>query len=108
MASLTPAERARAETIPVWIVWWELPDKSWEAVCLSEEEAEGELRRRQEDHLIKSWGNAGKSPQQSLLQWLESNTRAGRSVDTGTYTDAAREVLQRIEAGVPGPIIVRT
>lgn len=107
--ALTAIEAEFAAAIPVWVVWWEDPERSWEAICLSQAEAEKEYESRQADHLLKSWGKVGRSGQQSLLQWLEGHLGAaapGGGADE--FVNPAKEVLRRISAGETGSVILRT
>lgn len=106
-AGLTPGERRAAAETAVWIAWWELPDKSWVALCRSREEAQAELRRRQEDHVVQTWGEAGVQDPQSLLEWFERQA-GGMPGDAAEYLAAVREVLRRAGNGEPGAVTVRT
>jgi len=50
---LTTIEEETAGLTPVWVVWWEDPDKSWESLCLSLAESDREVEARHADHLIQ-------------------------------------------------------
>ena len=106
--ALTAIETETAGATPVWVVWWEEPDKSWELLCLTLAESETEYAARQADHLIQHWGTVGKREQQSLLAWLENHLRGDPSSCTDDFVNAAKEILRRAAAGESGPVIVRT
>lgn len=105
---LTPAEVEIVSVTPVWIVWWEEPERSWEAICLSEVEADTEFAARQLDHVIQRWGKAGRHGKQTLLEWFEGHLRVIHPSGADDYTGTVRVVLKRLAAGQPGPITVRT
>lgn len=104
---LTPDERARAAQLPVWLVHWQLPDKDWEALCLSTEDAERLFRAKQDDHLLKSWGRVGKRDPQSLLAWFEGQARAAHLSRLDDHHRTVREVLRRSAAGEREAVVVR-
>lgn len=105
---LEPADRERAASAPVWIVWWEDPDRSWEAICLSAAEAEREYGARSADHVLRHWGKVGRGEQTTLLDWLEGHLRVVPRPSAADFTQPAQEVLRRLAGGEPGPVIVRT
>ena len=92
---------------PVWVVWWEDPDRSWESVCLSEAEADREFAARSSDSQLASWGKVGRRDSQSLASWVEGHV-AGDSARASEFGDHANEILGRIAAGEPGPVTIRT
>ena len=91
---------------PVWVVWWEDPDRSWESLCLSEAEADREFALRSADSTM-SWGKAGRRVCQSLAAWLAGHS-AGASPEVEVLEAAAKEVLRRTAANEAGPVTVRT
>jgi hypothetical protein len=97
-----------AAAASVWVVWWELPDKSWQAICLSQAESEKEYETRQSDHLLELWGKVGKNDPQTLLDWLENHLRTAHPVCADDFINPAKEVLRRLSAGEPGPVVVST
>lgn len=103
---LTPEERRAASQMPVWVVWWELPDRSWEALCRSEQEAQAESKRRNDDHVVRTWGRCGISEPQMLLEWFERQVAAAGTADD--HLAALRELLRRAAEDEPGAVIVRT
>ena len=103
--TLTETEAARAT--PVWVVWWEEPDRSWESICMSAAECEKEYAARQADHLIRHWGKVGKRDRQSLLEWLEGHLRAAPASGANDFVDPAKEFLRRVSAGGSGAVVVR-
>ena len=106
--ALDPAERERAASAPVWIVWWEEPERSWEAICLSAAEAEQEYGARSADHVLRHWGKVGRGEQTTLRGWLEGHLRVVPQASAADFIQPAREVLRRLAAGEPGPVLVRT
>ena len=106
-AALTAIESETAGKTFVWVVWWEVPDKSWESLCLSLAESETEYAGRQSDHLLQHWGKVGKPEQQNLLMWLDNHLRADPA-SAETFVNPAREILRRVAAGECGPVIVST
>lgn len=104
---LTPDERARAAALSVWTVWWELPDKSWEAFCLDAGDAEKLLALKRDDHLVKSWGKAGMGARRTLLEWHDAATRGKKPPDGGDERRTAREILRRAGAGERVPLVIR-
>lgn len=106
--ALTSMEAERARVTPVWVVWWEEPDKSWESICMSLAEFEQEFEARREDHVLKHWGKVGKMEPQSLLQWLEGHLRAAPESSANDFVNPAKEVLRRVSVGGSGPVIVST
>ncbi|HAV23800.1 MAG: hypothetical protein A3H45_01610 [Ignavibacteria bacterium RIFCSPLOWO2_02_FULL_55_14] len=101
-----PAEdRRRSAGVQVWIVSWELPDKSWEAVCLSEEMAAAECQRRKNDSLVTSWGSVQCQGPMTLEAWYDGHTRHNSS-DASTYVQALQDVLS--PDSERSPVIVRT
>lgn len=107
-APLTPDEKARAAQLPVWLVWWQLPDKDWEALCLSSEVAEQLFRAKQDDHLLKTWGKIAKREPQTLLAWLEAATRGAHPYTLEDPHRTVREVLRRSDASARQPVIIKT
>jgi hypothetical protein len=105
---LSPDELRRAADARVWIVWWEEPEKSWEAICLGAAEADRLFAARESDPTLRSWGKVGRRDPQSLLQWLEGHLQAVHASSAGDYADAAREVLGRLAADRPGPLVLRS
>jgi hypothetical protein len=105
---LAADERARAATLRVWPVAWELPDKSWEALCLSSQEAERTHAAQCGNHLVSTWGAAQRSEPQQLLAWVDGKATASDKTLRGQANQAAREALRRSAAGEPGPIVIRT
>jgi hypothetical protein len=107
MKALTPTEAASAAATPVWIVWWEDPDRSWEAICLSPEECEREYEARRSDALIEHWGKVGKRDSLTLLAWLEGHRQHSSPVEIRELADRVREVLRKVLAGEAGPVVWR-
>jgi hypothetical protein len=105
---LTAVETQTAGVTPVWVVWWEDPDRSWEALCLSLAECETEYALRQADPLIQQWGRVGKSEQQTLLAWLDGHLHVIPSGGTEDFVNPAKEFLRRVAAGESGPVHLRT
>lgn len=107
-AILTPDEKARAAQVRVWTVLWQLPDKDWEAFCISADEAERLFRAKEEDHLLKRWGRVHKRDPQTLLAWYEDRVRGPRSSGQEIDHRTAREILRRADAGEREPVVIRT
>jgi len=107
-APLTPEEKVRAATVQIWMVLWQLPDKDWDAFCLSADDAQRLFQAKQDDHLIKSWGRVFQRDPQTLLAWYEERTRSPDSSVREDDSRTAREILRRAETGVREPIIIRT
>ena len=105
---LTPEEKSRAAQLKVWPVWWQLPDKDWEALCLCADDAERLFAARQDDLLLKTWGRVGKREPQALLAWLEANARAASGAGLEDGHRAARELLRRSETTEKEPLTLRT
>ena len=105
---LSPDELRRAAETPVWILWWEDPERSWEAICLSESEAGKEFAARESDALLQSWGKAGKHDRQTLLEWFEGHLRVVHPSSADGSTAALREVLRKHAAGEAEPVTLRT
>jgi hypothetical protein len=104
---LSAIETQTARMTPVWVVWWEDPDRSWEALCLSFAECETEYALRHADPLVQHWGKVGKSGQQTLFAWLESHLQVNPSGGAEDYVNPAKEFLRRVAAGEPGPVLLR-
>jgi hypothetical protein len=105
---LSTIEIEAAGATPVWVVWWEEPERSWESICLSPEESQREYDARQADHLIKHWGKVGKSDRQSLLEWLEGHLRTASPGSANDFVNPVKEILKRVSARESGPVVVRT
>jgi hypothetical protein len=99
---ILPHERQSASSTTVWIVWWEEPDRSWEAICLSEAECDREYSARSNDSRLGSWGKVGRLGPQTLLAWLEGHS------SNDSCAESVREVLRRAASDSSGPVIVRT
>jgi hypothetical protein len=97
-----------ARVTPVWVVWWEDPDRSWESICMNLAEFEKEYEARQADHVIKHWGKVGKRDRQSLLEWLECHLRVVPASCANDFVNPAKEILRRVSVSGSGPVIVRT
>ncbi len=106
--ALTSIEAQTAAVTPVWVVWWEEPDRSWESICMSLAECETEYETRQANHLIKHWGKVGKSDRQSLLEWFESHLRVVPPSCADDFINPVKEILRRVSVSESGPVIVRT
>jgi hypothetical protein len=106
--ALSAIESQAAGATPVWVVWWEEPEKSWEALCLSPAEAEQEFAAREADHVLKHWGKVGKRDRQSLLEWLAGHLNGAPPSSADDYLRPAKEVLRRVSVSETGPVIVRT
>ena len=105
---LTPDEKARATTVQVWKVCWQLPDKDWDAYCLIADAAQRLYQVKQEDHLLKTWGRVVQRDPQTLLAWYEERSPwPGATVEEDDHR-IAREILRRADAGVHEPLIIRT
>lgn len=107
-ARLTPDEETRAGALSIWPIWWELPDKSWEALCLDANDANRLLALQQDDHRLKSWGKTGKGERRTLLEWHQGVTRGKKPSDIGDQHRTVREVLRRADAGEREPLVIRT
>ena len=97
----------QAELTPVWVVWWEDPERSWESVCLSEEEADREFAARSADSLLASWGKVGRRDRQSLAAWIGGHVAVARD-RAEEFRAHANEILRRVSAGESGPVTIRT
>jgi hypothetical protein len=106
--ALTGEEARIASTTPVWIVWWEEPEKSWEAICVSESEADRLFAARASDPVLQRWGKTGRRDRQSLLEWLSGHLRTVHASSAGDYTEAAREVMKRRSEAGSEPVTIRT
>jgi hypothetical protein len=105
---LNAIEIETAGATPVWVVWWEEPERSWESICLSPAECESEYETRQTDPLIKHWGKVGKRDRQSLLEWLEGHLRSASPGSESDFVNPVKEILRRVSRREPGPVVVRT
>lgn len=93
--------------LQVWVVSWELPDKSWEAICLSEATADSMLREKEADSLIAKWGNAKRLGPSSLLEWYSSHVHPS-STDVQACADVVTQVLKQSEESTQEPVVLRT
>lgn len=53
---LDDQERARAAGLAIWVVWWELPDKFREALCVNPVDAEQLLAELTHNHFTSDLG----------------------------------------------------
>lgn len=102
---LSPETRAAARQVYVWVISWELPDKSWEAVCSSEEIASAEFRTRKEDSLVSSWGSVQRHSPVTLEAWYDGHTEHN-AFDASMYATAVQTLLSPDAGGTS--VVVRT
>ena len=105
---LTPEEQARAAAVQIWMVYWQLPDKDWDAFCLSAEDAQRLFELKDADSLIRSWGHAGLRDPQTLLAWYEGRIEWPGSIREENDHRIAREILRRADAGQREPVVIKT
>ncbi len=97
-----------AEQTTVWIVDWELPDKSWEALCVSPDAAQRLWEEKRNDHVITSWGAATLRGEKVLFQWFVEQIQSSHPAEYDKFVTVVDNVLRERSAPAPQPVVVRT